>query len=137
MSFPRYPKYKPSGVEWLGDVPEGWEVKPLKFVATYNDDVIDETTPPETEILYVDISAVDALDGIRMKEPMAFSAAPSRARRRVKHGDTIISTVRTYLRAIARVRTPEENLIVSTGFAVIRPRADLSPDFVGNVVSAS
>ena len=24
MSFPRYPKYKPSGVEWLGDVPEGW-----------------------------------------------------------------------------------------------------------------
>ena len=137
MSFPRYPKYKPSGVEWLGDVPEGWEVKPLKFVATYNDDVIDETTPPETEILYVDISAVDALDGIKMKEPMAFSAAPSRARRRVKHGDTIISTVRTYLRAIARVRTPEENLIVSTGFAVIRPRADLSPDYVGNVVSAS
>ena len=30
MSFPRYPKYKPSGVDWLGDVPEGWEVKPLK-----------------------------------------------------------------------------------------------------------
>jgi type I restriction enzyme S subunit len=29
MSFPRYPKYKASGVEWLGDVPEGWEVKPL------------------------------------------------------------------------------------------------------------
>jgi len=26
MSFPRYPKYKPSGVEWLGDVPEGWVV---------------------------------------------------------------------------------------------------------------
>ena len=31
MSFPRYPKYKPSGVEWLGDVPEGWEVRPLKY----------------------------------------------------------------------------------------------------------
>ena len=29
MSFPRYPKYKPSGVEWFGEVPEGWEVKPL------------------------------------------------------------------------------------------------------------
>ena len=26
MKFPRYPKYKPSGVEWLGDVPEHWEV---------------------------------------------------------------------------------------------------------------
>jgi type I restriction enzyme, S subunit len=33
MSLPRYPAYKPSGVEWLGEVPEHWEVKPLKRVA--------------------------------------------------------------------------------------------------------
>ena len=26
----RYPKYKDSGVEWLGEVPEGWELTPLK-----------------------------------------------------------------------------------------------------------
>ena len=26
MSFPRYPAYKPSGVEWLGEVPEHWDV---------------------------------------------------------------------------------------------------------------
>jgi type I restriction enzyme S subunit len=30
MSFPRYPAYKPSGVEWLGEVPEHWEVLPLR-----------------------------------------------------------------------------------------------------------
>lgn len=30
----RYEKYKPSGVEWLGEVPEHWEVKPLKFLTT-------------------------------------------------------------------------------------------------------
>lgn len=30
MSFPRYAEYKDSGVEWLGEVPEGWEVKPIK-----------------------------------------------------------------------------------------------------------
>jgi len=29
MSFPRYPKYKDSGVEWLGQVPEHWQLKPL------------------------------------------------------------------------------------------------------------
>ena len=28
-----YEKYKPSGVEWIGDIPEGWEVKKLKYVA--------------------------------------------------------------------------------------------------------
>ena len=31
MSFPRYPKYKDSGVAWLGRVPEHWEVKRLKY----------------------------------------------------------------------------------------------------------
>ena len=30
MSFPRYPAYKPSGVEWLGEVPEHWSLAPLK-----------------------------------------------------------------------------------------------------------
>ncbi|GAA4412389.1 restriction endonuclease subunit S [Quisquiliibacterium transsilvanicum] len=32
MSFPRYPAYKDSGVEWLGEVPEHWAVRPLKYV---------------------------------------------------------------------------------------------------------
>ena len=30
MKWPPYPAYKPSGVEWLGDVPEGWGVKSIK-----------------------------------------------------------------------------------------------------------
>ena len=30
MSFPRYPEYKDSGVEWLGEVPVHWEVCALK-----------------------------------------------------------------------------------------------------------
>lgn len=30
MSFPRYPAYKDSGVEWLGEVPQNWSVYSLK-----------------------------------------------------------------------------------------------------------
>lgn len=136
MSFPRYPRYKDSGVEWLGEVPEHWAQVPLKYVSTHNDDVLDEKTPPDAEIAYVDISSVDAVSGIKSKETMLFSSAPSRARRRVQHGDVIVSTVRTYLKAIAQIRDPEENMIVSTGFAVIRPRGELVPDFLGYLVSA-
>jgi type I restriction enzyme S subunit len=29
MSFPAYPGYKDSGVDWLGHIPEGWSIKPL------------------------------------------------------------------------------------------------------------
>jgi type I restriction enzyme S subunit len=32
MSLPRYPEYKPSGVEWLGEVPGHWDVIRLKNV---------------------------------------------------------------------------------------------------------
>ncbi|MBD3377258.1 hypothetical protein GF406_19680 [candidate division KSB1 bacterium] len=35
MSRKQYPKYKPSGVPWLGEVPEGWEVKRLKTSVNY------------------------------------------------------------------------------------------------------
>ena len=33
MSFPRYERYKDSGVEWLGEVPEHWQVNRLKLIA--------------------------------------------------------------------------------------------------------
>jgi type I restriction enzyme S subunit len=36
MSFPRYPAYKDSGVEWLGEVPEHWEELRLRFAAMLN-----------------------------------------------------------------------------------------------------
>jgi type I restriction enzyme, S subunit len=33
MSLPRYENYKDSGVEWIGEIPDGWDVKKLKYVA--------------------------------------------------------------------------------------------------------
>ncbi len=35
MSFPRYPAYKDSGVEWLGEVPAHWELSRIKAVASF------------------------------------------------------------------------------------------------------
>ena len=39
MSFPRYPKYKASGVEWLGEVPEHWKVVSLRYLVDCLDGV--------------------------------------------------------------------------------------------------
>ena len=33
MSFPRYPEYKDSGVEWLGEVPRHWQRRTLRDTA--------------------------------------------------------------------------------------------------------
>ena len=120
--FDPAPPLRASGVEWLGDLPAHWEVKRLKYLATINDEALPDATPPDHEMQYVDIGSVDSLKGVTTSESLTFEGAPSRARRIVRDGDTIVSTVRTYLRAIAAIREPAENLVVSTGFAVVRPR---------------
>jgi type I restriction enzyme S subunit len=145
--FKPYPEYKDSGIEWLGQIPEHWELRRLKRLATINDEALPETTNPDFEMSYVDIGSVDAIEGITHRETYVFANAPSRARRIARHGDVIVSTVRTYLRAIAPIVHPEPNLIVSTGFAIIRPRTGLatrfsayalrSPYFVERVVANS
>jgi type I restriction enzyme S subunit len=42
MKYPPYPRYKPSGVEWLGETPEHWEVEPLKYALS---EVVSGGTP--------------------------------------------------------------------------------------------
>ncbi|MDP1542265.1 MAG: restriction endonuclease subunit S [Polycyclovorans sp.] len=50
MSFPRYPEYKDSGVEWLGGVPAHWEVLPTKRAFA----VIGGSTPKSDDPTYWD-----------------------------------------------------------------------------------
>ena len=113
---------KESGIAWLGDVPKHWKILRLKNVASVITDTLSEKTNPDFEFDYVDISSVTQEQGIVKTERFKFSNAPSRARRKVQAGDIIISTVRTYLRAIAVISKENENIIASTGFAVVRSK---------------
>ena len=127
---------KDSGVEWIGEIPSSWNVVQTKWLMSCNDEVIPENSPSSFELTYVEISDVDFTRGITNRELMRFEDAPSRARRKVRDGDIIISTVRTYLKAIAEIKAPDNNLVVSTGFAVLRPRKVLQ-SFAKYALSAS
>lgn len=135
--YPAYKKYKPTRCAWLKEIPEHWEYKRIKNVASHNDEALDERTEPDLEIEYVDISSVSLINGIEKTESMPFEKAPSRARRKVKDGDIIVSTVRTYLKAIAPICEPPENMVVSTGFAVVRPRENLFSGFAGYLLQSN
>jgi type I restriction enzyme S subunit len=137
MSFPRYEQYKDSGVEWLGEVPEHWGFKRLILLASINDDALPESTSPDFEMEYLDISSVTPGSKRLAAESIKFGDAPSRARRIVKDGDILVSTVRTYLRAIAPINDPPGNLIASTGFAVVRPKQGRSTIFLNYALQAS
>ena len=125
-----YPEYKDSGVEWLGQIPAHWDVRRLKFVADINTDTLPETTPKDFSLRYIDIGNVSSEGQILNIQDYLFGDAPSRARRKVKEGDTIISTVRTYLQAIAFIDRQFSDCIVSTGFAVLRPQEFVVPKFL-------
>ncbi len=137
VRYPQYPSYKQTPCSWLQEVPEHWSFKRLKNVATHNDEALDERTDSDFEIEYVDISSVNLTRGIESSETLKFEKAPSRARRKVKHGDIIVSTVRTYLKAIAPISNPPDNLIVSTGFAVVRPMDKLHSGYAGYLLQSN
>jgi type I restriction enzyme S subunit len=135
--FKPYRTYKDSGVEWLGEIPAHWQAKRLKHLAVLNPEALPEDTDPALEMIYVDIGGVDSLGRIIAREQLTFDSAPSRARRLVQDGDVIVSTVRTYLRAIAPTSEPEPGTVVSTGFAVVRPGDDLNNDYAAYALRAS
>ncbi len=137
MKLTPYPEYKDSGVPWLGKIPAHWDAKPLKHWVYINQTVLGEDTPPNFEFNYIDISAV--ADGILVKQPkkMQFCNSPSRARRVIKDGDTLLSTVRTYLKAIYHFAGKKERHIASTGFAVISPKETDHPSFIAYLTQSN
>lgn len=130
-------KLKPSGIEWLGEVPEHWEIKPLKLWVRLNASTLGDKTDPDFEFRYVDIGSVKTGRLAKELERIRFEAAPSRARRVLRRGDTIISTVRTYLKAIWFVNEDADDLIASTGFAVLTPGKSVEPEYLGYVIQSS
>jgi restriction endonuclease S subunit len=127
---------KDSGVPWLAEVPEHWEVKPLKRWVRLNQSVLAESTDPDFQFRYLDIGAVETGRLVRPLQPVKFAEAPSRARRIVKQGDTIVSTVRTYLKAVLFIDEPGGDLICSTGFAVLTPGPDIVPKYLSYLIQS-
>ncbi len=128
---------KDSGVPWIGKIPKGWKVCRLKDIVRSNLESLGESTAPDKQIEYLDISAVG--NGYLREKPvrMVFGEAPSRARRIVHEGDTIISTVRTYLKSVLYIDQSVSDCIVSTGFSVLTPKKEIEPRYLGFLLSSN
>src|SRR5699024_12594486 len=62
---------------------------------------------------------------------------PTRRSSDLRKDDTIISTVRTYLRAIATINVDKKNLIGSTGFAVLTPTEKVNSTYLSFLLHTS
>lgn len=102
----------------LGPVPKGWRESSLREYAALNPESWDKATYPET-IRYVDLSGTK-WGRIEAVTTFERQAAPSRAQRVLRAGDTIVGTVRPGNGSYALVSV--EGLTGSTGFAILRPK---------------
>lgn len=139
MSFPRYAKYKPSGVEWLGEVPEGWEVVPLKRSFA----IVGGSTPKSDEAGYwdgdirwatpSDLSRIDGLyitDTARCITPAGLSSCASTL---VPPGSVVVST-----RApIGTVGIAANEMCTNQGCRSLVPAGDVESRYFARLLSVS
>ncbi len=106
----------------LGEIPAGWEVKAVGEFSNLNPESWSRTNSP-TDIEYVDL-ANTKWGVIESTQHFSWKDAPSRAKRALRSGDTIVGTVRPGNGSYSLIGN--DGLTGSTGFAVLRP---LNPRF--------
>ena len=101
------------------EIPSDWKVKHFEDVTDIDKESLNGKTAKDYEFDYISLSDVDNDNFIIEATRQIFINAPSRARRIVKKGDVLMSTVRPNLQGFSLIQDDVKDLIASTGFAVI------------------
>jgi type I restriction enzyme S subunit len=136
MSFPHYPKYKDSGVEWLGEVPEHWQTERLKrrcevFPSNVDKKSVEGQSPVllcnYTDVYYNDVIAAD------MDFMSATATEEQITKFTLRAGDTIItkdSETADDIAVAAYVPNDLDGVICGYHLSMIRPRDGIAGAFV-------
>jgi type I restriction enzyme S subunit len=136
MSFPRYPAYKPSGVEWLGEVPEHWDVLRLKQLCNvFPSNVDKKSVEGEASIRLCNYTDVYYNDYVTHE--LAFMVATATEEQvekfSLKAGDTIItkdSETADDIAIAAYVPQDLSGVICGYHLSIVRPKAAIIGSFV-------
>jgi len=103
----------------------------LKDVVAENTGSRNPTKTPNDSFVYVDVAAVDnSVKAITGAKPVVGSEAPSRARKLIRAGDVLVSTVRPNLNAVAMVPPELDGEVASTGFCILRATERVLPEYL-------
>lgn len=144
MKYPRYPKYKPSGVEWLGEVPEHWRELRLKNIADIRVSNVDKKTVEGEEPVRL-CNYVDVYYHARITPDIAFMDATATREQIQKFaltkGDVLItkdSETPDDIAVPAYVADDLNGVVCGYHLALIRPCASIVDGaFLASALSAS
>jgi type I restriction enzyme S subunit len=112
-------------------LPDDWRYEAIKDVTTETSLTDPRKVLLKQEFLYVDISGIDNEKGtIREYRRLSGEEAPSRARRKIRENDVLVSTVRPNLNATAMVPKSLDDQVCSTGFCVLRSNGIVAPKYL-------
>ena len=116
----------------MAKLPETWSWATVDDV-TLPIEKVDPSMQPDLSFKYLDISSIDNSSNrvvdVKVKSYVGRDA-PSRARQLIQTSDVLLSTVRTYLKNIAKVPSTYDGQIASTGFSVLRAANEIAPDLL-------
>ena len=98
--------------------------------ANINERTLSAKTPNDYMFHYIDIASIVSPKHLGPLTKYSFADAPSRARRIVKQNDIVLSLVRPYLKSFVQIKSNQNNLIASTGTAVVSAKSENSTDFL-------
>jgi type I restriction enzyme S subunit len=122
VSKKRYDNYKPSGVEWLGEIPTHWKVKQLKYAVTLINNKIDAA---ESSLPYMGLEHIESWTGRKLDNQEASSESTVTI---YQANDILFGKLRPYL---AKVYLADDNKgLCSTEALVLRHGKDSIPTFL-------
>jgi len=114
-----------------------YPLEPLNKICDINPDTLSETADASRRYRYIDLSSIKEQKADLSIAPEPFADLPSRARRKVRYNDVLLGTVRPNLKNFALIDSDEDDLLCSTGFAVLRSKEDVSdPRFVFQAINS-
>lgn len=110
----------------IGEIPKGWEVNELRSLVSLNAKNWTKRNHPDS-LEYLDLGNIKS-NTIIETEKYKWDEAPSRARRVLSFGDTIVGTVRPGNKSFGFIQ--KSGITGSTGFAVLTPSQKEFSEFV-------
>ena len=114
----------------LGRIPKSWDVVSISDLALIDRESLSSSTSPDYQFFYIDITSVKTCFINIPPTKIKYGDSPSRARRVVRKGDVLLSTVRPNLKAFAYVENDCLDWVCSTGFSVLSPKNDNDGRFI-------
>ena len=117
----RYESYKDSGIQWLGEVPEHWEIKRLKFSIK---NISNKIEAQMSNLRYFGLENIQSFTGNLLTDIELESEGIANE---FKENDVLFGKLRPYL---AKVHLATQQGLISTEALVFRPNIEIEPKFL-------